>query len=389
MNMRSLFILAAMTPVIAFADPSQDLLKAVKSHDIAAMKTAIAAGADVNTKDEGGNTPLNCAIWWPDEVKLLIESKADVNLHQPLSSAATWGETESLNLLLKAGANVNEKNPLGQSALWLAAFNGCQSSALSALIAAGAEVDAKDLQGMTPLFVLASNGATPAERVAKIKTQGPFLEKAGLKLSERLVNPKESDYSSIDDMMTVLINAKADVNVVMEKTHMTPMIWAAKHNRPDAIIALVKAKADVNVASRTGWTALCYAADNIKNTEAAKALIANGADVNVILNWVSLRQKNGKMATGDEELGGKDTKQGLKGVSVLMLAAKEGNVELTKALIEAKANVNVICTGNVGLGEGYSAKTKQTAATIAHSFEHEDVFAVLVKAGAKSIDDLE
>ena len=166
-------------------------------------------------------------------------------------------------------------------------------------------------------------------------------------------------------------------------------MWAAKNGKPDAIIALVNAKADVNAKAKTGWTALCYAANNLGCTEAAKALISNGANVNVSMPWVSLKQKNGKAALGDPDLGGKDTKQGLKDVTILMLAAKEGNIELTKALIAAKADVNAICTGSVALGENYSAKTKQTATTIAHSFEHDDVVAVLMASGAKAIDDIE
>ncbi len=389
MKLKSLITIVALMPSFAWADASQDLLKAVKGHDIAGMKTAIAACADLNTKDANGSTPLGCAIWWPDEVALLIESKADVNLNMPLATAATWGELESVNLLLKAGANVNAKNGLGQSALWLAAFGGCQSSVLSALIAAGADVNAGDLQNMTPVFTLAANGKTPAEKVASIKSVTPYLEKAGLTLPEKLKNPKESDYSNVGDMIQVLIDAKADINVTLAKTSMTPIMWAAMNGRPDAIVALVKAKADVNGRSRTGWTALCYAANKLGCTAAAKALIENGANVNVTMDWVSLRQKNGKAALGEPELGGKDTKEGLKDVTILMLAAKEGNVELTKALIAAKANVNAICTGSVGLGDGYSAKTKQTATTIAHSFEHEDVVQVLVSAGAKAIKDID
>jgi ankyrin repeat protein len=389
MKFKSFILLAVAIPSMAFGDASKDLLKAVKEHNIEGMKAAIAGGADVNTTDEGGNTPLNCAIWWPDEVKLLIDSKADVNQHYPLSSAALWGQTESVNILLKAGADVNAKNGLGQSALWSAAFGGNQVSVLSALMAAGANVDEGDLQGMTPLFTLSANGKTPAERVATIKSLAPNLEKAGLALPEQMKAPKESDYSSIGDMIKVLVDAKANVNVTLGKTGMTPLMWAAKNGKPDAIIALVKANADVNAEAKTGWTALCYAANNKGCTEAALALIGKGANVNVKLPWVSLRQKNGKAALGEPGLGGKDTKEGLKDVTILMLAAKEGDVTLVKALIAAKANVNAICTGGVALGDGYSATTKQTATTIAHSFEHEDVVAVLMGAGAKAIDDIE
>jgi ankyrin repeat protein len=242
---------------------------------------------------------------------------------------------------------------------------------------------------MTPLFTLAANGKTPAERVATIKTQGPYLEKAGLALPDRLKNPKESDYSSVADMIRTLLDAKADINVVLGKTNMTPLMWAAKNSRVDAIIALVNAKADVNAKARTGWTALCYAANNSECTEAAKVLISNGADVNVSMPWVSLRQKNGKVALGDADLGGKATTEGLKDVTILMLAAKEGNMELTKALVAAKADVNAICTGSVAIGHHTHVSTEQTAGYIAHIFEHDDILTFLLANGAKPVKDLD
>jgi len=304
----------------AYADPSQDLAKAVKEHNIDAMKAAIAAGADVNAKDAEGNTPLGCAVWWTDEVALLIEAKADVNLNNPLISAATWGETESLNLLLKAGANVNAKNGLGQTALWSAAFNGNQLSTLQALINAGAEVDAKDNLGQTPLITLAANGKTPKERVATINSQSPYLVKAGLALPPRLLNPKESDYSNVGEMIKFLVEKKADVNYSFSAAKFTALILAAQKNRPDAVQALIDSKADLELKSLSNMTPLAHACFSNKGEEAGLVLVNAGANINVTdrmsLEWQDSKYSGSAVFTN---------------VTPLFLAAGRGYAKLVQA----------------------------------------------------------
>ena len=381
----------------ALADSNLDLVNAVKAHDVNAIKNAIANGANVNNPDESGNSPIFGAVWWPDAVKALIDGKANVNLKNkagatPLMSAATQGETESVKLLLAAGADVNVTNDAGQSALWLAAGSSCEATTLKALIDAGADPNAKDKSGMTPLYVLVAYGKTPAERVVTVKSQTPYFTKVGLALNARYTSPKESDYSSIGDMLAVLINARADVNANIESANISAIMMAAKNGRNDAILALLKAGAKADEKSKNGWTALWLAADDIGCEEAALALIKAGADVNTTVAIGPLVQKNGVKARavhvknyhgGSLDL---DVTSEMHDVTVAMVAAKEGSARLVKALIDAKADLTPICEG--AFNDGTAVVTiRMNAVGVASSFEHPEVAKILTDAGVEEVSE--
>ena len=86
----------------------------------------IAKGADVNTKNKDGGTPLHNATWkgHKEIAKLLIDNGADVNAKRadeeawtPLHSAAWMGHKEIAELLITKGADVNTKNDDGETPL--------------------------------------------------------------------------------------------------------------------------------------------------------------------------------------------------------------------------------------------------------------------------------
>ena len=55
-------LLTIATLVLVGCGPSVDIHKAVEGGNIEAVKQAIADGADVNAKNDGGETPLDRAI---------------------------------------------------------------------------------------------------------------------------------------------------------------------------------------------------------------------------------------------------------------------------------------------------------------------------------------
>ena len=136
------------------------IIKAAQEGNIEAVKQHLAAGADVNAKDENGWTPLNsAAVKGRNQiVKLLIEKGADLNAGTPLISAATDGHMEVIELLIANGADVNAKanDQLGGTALHMTANLG-HKKVVELLVAAGADVNAKMLHGMTPLHFAANN----------------------------------------------------------------------------------------------------------------------------------------------------------------------------------------------------------------------------------------
>ena len=96
--------------------PDISIHDAAVDRNIEAVKQHLAAGTDVNAKDEEGWTPLHiAAIRGNKEIaELLIAKGADVNAkaendNTPLHQAAFWGHSEIAELLISKGADVNAK----------------------------------------------------------------------------------------------------------------------------------------------------------------------------------------------------------------------------------------------------------------------------------------
>ena len=95
-----------------------------KKANIEAIKQHLAAGTDINTKDnrDGGKSPLMHAVFWGHKeiAKLLISNGADIDLADDTAGATSlhysvlghdWEPTEDryiiIAMLIKSGADVN------------------------------------------------------------------------------------------------------------------------------------------------------------------------------------------------------------------------------------------------------------------------------------------
>ena len=114
-------VVTTLLATTAFAGPIHD---AARKGDIKAVKQHLAAGRNVNAKDDKGRIPLH--------------------------RAAREGHTEVAELLIANGAYVNAKDKEGKTPLYHAARWGHKNTT-ALLIAAGADVNAKDDKGRTPL----------------------------------------------------------------------------------------------------------------------------------------------------------------------------------------------------------------------------------------------
>ncbi len=109
-----------------------ELIHASQTGDLETVKRLLAAGADVNARDEDGWPALTRACYSPelkhgfaDIVRLLIEAGADIEAPigygvRPLMLAAGYGEAEIVATLLNAGADVLAQNEGGYTALAMA-----------------------------------------------------------------------------------------------------------------------------------------------------------------------------------------------------------------------------------------------------------------------------
>lgn len=139
------------------------------------VRYLISKGADVNSSNQFGNTPLFvCAVENRSGglATALIESGADVNAVDQngntcllLASERNCG-TELLAALL-AKSDVNAQNAHGNHALGLACWKGCRVSVVELLLSSGANVMLRNHDSRTPQQ-LAKDGRSASQELFQV-----------------------------------------------------------------------------------------------------------------------------------------------------------------------------------------------------------------------------
>jgi ankyrin repeat protein len=143
------------------AVPAQasDIADAAMRSDVAAVRALIQKKADVNEPRLDGSTAIVWAVHHNhlEIADALVKAGADVRSPiergvTPLSMAALQGSPAMVGLLLDAGADANARGPSGETMLMFAARNG-NPEVIRLLVAAGADVNATErLRGTTALM---------------------------------------------------------------------------------------------------------------------------------------------------------------------------------------------------------------------------------------------
>jgi ankyrin repeat protein len=211
----------------------------------------------------------------------------------PLANALKNGDRAGALALIGQKADVNAAEADGTSPLHWAVYQN-DVDLVDRLIKAGANVNAMNEYGSTPLTEAAVTGNVP--------------------IIESLLKAGADPESPNADGQTAL------------------MIVARTSNL-DAAKALLKKKANVNaVENWRGQTALMWAAAE-SQPEMVKLLIKHGADVNarsIVNNWQ--RQVTAEPRAQARPVGG---------LTPLIYASRQGCLECVKALVKAKAKVDM------------------------------------------------
>jgi hypothetical protein len=166
----SAFILVLLGSASAGVASKQQIFRSAMDHHYYRIaRLLVAIGADVNDKNQFGQTALMTTalngVGDLDGVNALLSMGADVNRVESgrfsdllwggtaLHLAATVGRTEICGSLLKAGAEVNKRNEKGATPL-TAALSGSSMNCVPILLQHGADVNAADVNGHTPLMLL-------------------------------------------------------------------------------------------------------------------------------------------------------------------------------------------------------------------------------------------
>ncbi|MFT4194696.1 ankyrin repeat domain-containing protein, partial [Ottowia sp.] len=156
----------AFAGVAAWADPADDLLRAIKQDNASRVASLLRAGADPNARDPRGVPALYVALQEGslEAARALVASpRLDPDLRTPtdesvLMMAALKGELDIARALIAKGAQVNRP---GWSPLHYAATGG-DTAMIRLLLERRAEVDARSPNESTPLMLAARYGTVEA-----------------------------------------------------------------------------------------------------------------------------------------------------------------------------------------------------------------------------------
>ena len=287
-------------------------------------------------------------IWMSAVGALCLSALMQAAAPATVIDAAMQGNKDALRALLKDGADVNTAQGDGMTALhWAATKNDVDLAKV--LLYAGANLKATTrIGGYTPLLIASKSGNTA--------------------------------------MIETLVGAGADPNSATVNGT-TALMFAAQAGNADAVKALVAHGANVNAKEKVkGETALTFAAA-YGRADVIRVLTANQADPNVSTKVVDLaafnkeeqerfaqfQQQQAAQAAGRGGRGGAaepaqgggrrgfnpNAKPGIDrqynftelvaywgGLTPLHLAAREGQIEAVKALLEAGADVNQQTVGD-------------------------------------------
>ncbi len=383
--------------------PSQSLHEAAKNGDLAAVKRLIAEGADVNARNDKGETPLHHAAAWgsKDVVEQLISEGADVHTKDgrgrtPLHHAALWGGRDIAELLISEGAASNEEDNDGQTPLYVAMHCGTpdRKDVVKVLAAEGA--------GVSAIHLAAYMGD-----LAKVKSSLDAGVGVNAKDGEGFALLHAAASGGQMEIVEFLIASGADANA-RDNKGATPLHKAARQGRKDVAEVLIAAGADIEVADDHNVRPL-HAAAYSSAKDVAQLLIAKGADPNTEDNWGSPLHCSVLMrATEVTELliaGGADINlKGPGGYTALYHAVWNNDREMVNLLIDKGANVNVsdhdawtplhhaVDLGHKGIvvlltsnGAAADAKDKggRTPLSLAKERGHQEIAELLRKLGAK------
>lgn len=125
------FIPIVLAVSVFGAEPSQEMVKAVKNGDIKSISSLIKTKEDANSALSNGKSILMLSIWEQKDniVKMLIDKGADINAKDESGKTplmlAVWKENLAIvKLLIKNGADKTAKNKENLTAADIAELTG-------------------------------------------------------------------------------------------------------------------------------------------------------------------------------------------------------------------------------------------------------------------------
>ena len=269
------------------------LMEAAKNNDLKKMEDLIKQGANVNSGDDKGRTPLMYAAQAGSQQaieKLVKQHHADVNAKDindqtALMKSAIMGKNDGVKFLLDNKAKIDEYDKFGRTALLYAARQD-HGNVMQTLLNKNADPNIGDEDGRYPLMESAAKGNL--ETVKGLIRKGAYVN-------------VQDDRTKTSPLMEAIENGNPTIIRILAKRSDpdlqdsqgdTALMHLTRTAPPfgirDRVVVetLIKRSKDVDIKNKAGQTALMEAGKNVDDV-IVKALINHGADPNI-------QDKNGK-----------------------------------------------------------------------------------------------
>lgn len=296
----------------------EQLVKSIENNNISQLTNALLKGANVNLKNDNGESALELAYRGRNEkiIRLILEAGANVNEKDEHGSTLLmrgvyfppYISIEIAQLLISKGININTEDKVGNTALSLALSNSTPDDINLALIYIllneGAIIRKIDMQVFTNYFVYIC-GFVPVIKLVEL-----FIEKG------------------------VDINALSDEGL---RSH-TALVHAVHNGHLEIVEFLINKGADVNITINGGYSALMTAIrgyiatlelDEIENVKSSSGNVySRNTYADRLLSIIKLLIDNGADITYSNE----------EGKTAFSLSSDSNNVELVNILNSSSSN---------------------------------------------------
>ena len=272
--------LIALVMVVALDASTSEapVAASAQARDLAAVRTLLKSGADVNAAQGDGMTALH----W----------------------AAMHGDAEMTTMLLQAGANARAQSRLGGYVpLHMAAQSG-SADVIDHLLSRGADVNQPTTTGATPLMLAAASGSVAA--------------------SERL------------------IDAGANVNATESAQGQTALMFAAAVDRADVVTALLARGAAVTIATKVIDLEALTAAPGEEALQQAQGRRGQGGGSGGGAAAASPAPRQVDIAGVTRPFRYNELIGRQGGLTALLLAARQGATHSVVALLDGGADINQV-----------------------------------------------
>jgi ankyrin len=326
-----------------------DVADAVMKGDTAAFRKLLAAKADVNAPQVDGATALHWAVYRDDleSADLLIKAGANVMAvnregSTPLFMASLYGNPKMIDRLIKAGADAKARGPNGETTVMFAARNG-NPDAIKVLVAAGADVNAKEaIRATTALMWAAEEGHAAAVK-ALVELGADVSAKSGPAGLPRNYMAQAVNVAQVEAAAKRRRDAKAAGRTYEEQLAFEQANGAQIEGRFGNATTAAENAANPNAGQNFGQPPTAADAAQPAAAQPAGGGAGRGAGAGRGGGQGGAAAAAARQAEQDAQqdviiaglVGG-----GSGGLTPLVFAAREGDIESAKVLLDAGADIN-------------------------------------------------